>query len=188
MIEINLLPWREQKREQAKKQFLIYLCAGLLAAYLLSLFMHFYGLHVVDLQTNRVRQLESEIANVKTTLKELTGLKELRRVLLTKSLIIETLQATRPLTIHLLDEIIHVLPKDTYLTQIERIGDKVMLSGYALPSASISKLLQRITTSRWVQEPELTEIKKTESQGDGKSAFKLNFILKPKNGIALNED
>lgn len=183
MIEINLLPWREQKREQAKKRFFIYLSGGLLAAYLLSLLIHFYGLHLINIETNRTQQLTNEITKVQKTIKELTGLKELRRVLLTKLLIIETLQATRPLTIHLFDEIIRMLPADIYLSQVERIGNKVIVSGYAASSEAISILLQKITKNHWIQQPELTEIKKTDSKWPNKNAFKLSFILKPKIGV-----
>ena len=42
MTEINLLPWREQKREQEKKEFLTYLVVGVVGAIIIVFLINYY--------------------------------------------------------------------------------------------------------------------------------------------------
>ncbi|WP_133129777.1 PilN domain-containing protein [Legionella yabuuchiae] len=184
MTEINLLPWREARREKEKKEFSVYLGVGLAAAAIIVFLWNMYAKNLIEAQTNRNQLLQTEISRLKAQIKEIEELKKLREALIARMSIIQKLQATRILTVRMFDELVNVLPKGVYLTQIEREGDKVTLFGYAESNTNISELMRSIEANQWIQSPELTEIKKAKDSPDNvDNTFKLSFILGPKQTV-----
>ena len=105
----------------------------------------------------------------------------MRQELIARMSIVKNLLATRTLTVRLFDEVINIMPDGVYLNHVDRIGDKITLLGYAESNTSISRLMRNIEGSAWIQDPELTEIKKTtEVKQLDQNEFNLSFILKPK--------
>ena len=189
MTDINLLPWREQKREREKKQFITYLTTGAISAIAIVLIINYYATYLVDMQEHRNQRLKDEITQLEKKIKEISEIKKLRQALIARMNIVQNLQATRTLTVRLLDEIIRILPEGVYLYQIERVGDKVTLLGYAESNTNISKLMRSIEGSVWIKDPELTEIKKTtDNKLPDENEFKLGFILKSKTALGSTYD
>lgn len=181
MTEINLLPWRESKREQEKKRFTTYLAFMLAISVLIVFFVNYAVTSMIEDQTALNNRLETEIAEYKKQIVEIKELKNLRKGLIARMEIIQNLQATRILTVRLFDELITILPDGVYVTRMERVRDKITISGYTESNSNISRLMKHIELSQWIQLPELTEIKKNkEGREDSPSEFKLSFILKPK--------
>lgn len=190
MAEINLLPWRETRREQEKKQFSLYLLAGIGFSMVMVFLFYSYAVSMVDDQTQRNQRLKNEINTLNNQIKEISKLKKLRQALIARMNIVQDLQATRTLTVKLFDEIINITPNGVYLYHIERAANKVTLLGYSESNTSISRLMRSIQMSRWIQDPALTEIKKTieikpgdpkiESNPYVQNEFNLSFVLKPK--------
>ena len=181
MTEINLLPWREKKREQETRRFTIFLFVGLIVGVVVVFLMDYYANYIVDEQMQRNQQLKNEITQLEKKIKDISEIKKLRQALVARMNIVQDLQATRTLTVRLLDEIIKIMPDGVYLNQIERLGDKITLLGYAESNTNISRLMRDIQASVWIQDPELTEIKKaTEAKQSDENTFKLSFVLKSK--------
>jgi type IV pilus assembly protein PilN len=181
MTEINLLPWREQKREREKNEFMIYLLAAVVFAVIMVFSINYYARSLVDQQTQRNNQIKTEITRLEEELKEIKTLKVLRQTLIARMNIVQDLQATRTLTVRLLNEIIDIIPDGVYLYQIGRIADKVTLLGYAVSNTNISDLMRSIGSSVWTQDPQLAEIKKSiEVERSDNNEFKLSFVLKSK--------
>lgn len=181
MTNINLLPWREKKREQEKKQFAVYLFIGLAIAVLIVFAIDYYAQSLVAEQTARNERLKSEIALLEKQIKEISDLKKVRQALIARMMIVRNLQSTRTLTVRLFDEVIKIMPDGVYLNHLDRVGNKVTILGYAESNTNISLLMRNIEGNAWIQNPELTEIKKTTEQKTVDSnEFKLSFILKPK--------
>jgi type IV pilus assembly protein PilN len=181
MTEINLLPWREIKREQEKKRFMMLLLSALIWGAGIVFVINYYASDLVDAQTGRNQRLQEEITRYDGQIAEIKALKQVRDGLVSRMRIVYGLQARRILTVHLFDELIKVLPDGVYLTQVKRTGDNVMVQGYSESNTNVSVLMRNIQKNPWIQEPVLTEIKKA----DDKTAivdneFNLNFILKPK--------
>lgn len=194
MATINLLPWREWKREQEKQQFMILIAIVLVIVALCVLLVNRYTVGVVEAQNQRNQRLEDEITTLKEQIKEIKNLKKLREGLIARMNIVQNLQATRVLTVRLFDELINVLPDGVYLTKMQREKNKITLFGYTDSNSDISQLMRRIEVSNLVQQPELTEIKKAveDKAPPSKDAlaiknnineFKLSFLLKPKTGM-----
>ena len=184
MTTINLLPWREQKREQEKKEFIAFLLAGVMTALLIVGCMDYYAISLSDAQSDRNARLKTEIATFDKQLKEIKNLKALRQALIARMIMVQNLQASRTLTVHLLDEMIRILPMGVYLYQVDRVGDKVTVLGYADSNTEISQLMRNIEGSYWITDPKLTEIKKTDEVILSEdNAFKLSFVLKSKSTL-----
>lgn len=180
MTDINLLPWRELKREQEKKAFFLQIALGVVCAVIVVLLANYYVNHIIENQRNRNQILELEIKKLEKQIKEIEEIKKLRQALIARMIIIQNLQATRILTVRLFDELIKIMPDGVYLTRMERQGDKITLLGYAESNSNISQLMRNIEKNVWIKEPDLTEIKKTkESPKRIENEFKLSFILSP---------
>jgi type IV pilus assembly protein PilN len=181
MTNINLLPWREQRREQERKEFIVYFIAAIVLAVLLVLIVNYFISIKIDEQSVINGRLETEITEYKKQLVDIKNLRALRQSLIARMKIVQNLQATRTLTVRLFDELIKVLPDGVYVTRMDRTGDKITLFGYTESNSSISLLMHNIESSEWIQIPVLTEIKKSkESTEETPNEFKLSFILKPK--------
>lgn len=180
MTDINLLPWRELKREQEKKIFITHLALGLTVAAVLVFLVNLYANHLIEAQTQRNRILETEIKTLEKQIQEIAEIKKLRQALIARMVVIQNLQATRILTVRLFDELIKIMPKGVFLTRFERNGDKITLWGYAESNSNISQLMRHIEKNAWIKAPDLTEIKKSkESTSQVENEFKLSFVLSP---------
>ncbi|BCA95916.1 pilus assembly protein PilN [Legionella antarctica] len=180
MTQINLLPWREQKREQEKKVFTTILIASSVFAAFIVIIVNYYASELVSNQTSRNQILQKEINSLEAQIKEINALTLIRKALISRMSIVQNLQSTRTLMVHLFDELIQILPQGIYVTKLERKNDMVNLWGYSESNTNISILMRNIETNVWIQNPNLTEIKKMDNKQPANNEFKLSFILKSK--------
>ncbi len=178
---INLLPWREELREQDKKQFLI---AMLLAAVgtLLVIFLSYCVLsYKIQSQVDRNDFLKQEIVILDKHNAEIRELKQKKNLLIKKMSVIQSLQLNRPVVIHLFDEMVKVLPAGILLKQMDWNNGRVNLFGTAESNSYVSTLMRNIESASWLVSPELIEIKSPEgAQGDEK-IFRLSMGIKLNN-------
>lgn len=181
MTRINLLPWREKQREQEKKLFTTMLLIGVIIAAVIVFLINSYASHLVSNQTARNQILQQEINALDEQIKEIKALKQIREGLISRMSIVQNLQSTRTLMVHLFDELIKVMPPGIYVTKLERKNDIVSLWGYSESNTNISILMRKIESNIWIQDPVLTEIKKMDDKKQAaNNEFKLSFVLKPK--------
>ncbi|RUR07411.1 PilN domain-containing protein [Legionella sp. km772] len=181
MTEINLLPWREKQREQEKKIFTSMLLSGVVVACFIVFLINSYATYLIDNQTTRNQMLQKEINILDEQIKEIKNLKQIRLSLIARMAIIQNLQSTRTLMVHLFDELIKIIPAGVYVYKLERKSDLVTLWGYSEANTNVSILMRNIENNAWLQAPALTEIKKMDdSKQAANNEFSLNFILKPK--------
>lgn len=183
MTQINLLPWREQKREQEKKLFTNMVITSAVITFFIVIVVHYYASELVGNQTTRNQLIQNEIDSLDNQIKEIKSLKQTKQALISRMSIVQNLQSTRTLMVHLFDELIKVLPPGVYVTQLERKKDIVTLWGYSESNANISILMRNIESNEWIQNPSLTEIKKMDdntqpANNKFKLEFKLSFRLK----------
>ncbi len=181
MTKINLLPWREQKREQEKKLFTTLSVAAVVASICVVFLSNYYANHLISNQLERNQILQNEIASLDNQIKEIKALKTLRAGLISRMSIVQNLQSTRTLMVRLFDELIKVMPPGIYVTKVERKNDVVSVWGYAESNMSIAQLMKNIDQNEWIQAPVLSEIKKTEDKEQPEdNEFILSFVLKPR--------
>jgi type IV pilus assembly protein PilN len=178
VARVNLLPHRAERRQRAKKHFAI-LCGGTLVVGLLIIFaVHGYFAEQISNQEGRNQYLKSEIAKLDKEIAEINKLKDEIQALLARKQIIETLQADRAQTVHLLDELVKQMPEGVFLKSIQQKGMKVQLVGYAQSNARVSTLMRNVEGSRWLGDPELIEVKSAPLDKRRVSEFTMFISLK----------
>lgn len=177
MARINLLPWREQRREELKKLFFAMLAGSVLCSAMIMIFVHIMFAGRIDSQLERNAILKSEIAVLDGKIKEIKALKKTKEALISRMAIIQELQGNRTQTVHVFDDFVKVLPKGVHLREITRNNNLITLQGIADSNTNISALMRNITNSLWLSQPVLSEIKTEDDNGKRKSEFRLNSSL-----------
>lgn len=187
MTQINLLPWREQKREREKKKFITLFFVSIGIAAFIVFLINSYAKGLVNNQRERNKILEKEITVMKNQLTEIKSLKRTRQMLISRMSIVQHLQSTRTLMVHLFDELINVVPSGIYLTQVERKNNTISVTGYTESNTFVSILMKNIENNNWLHDPHLSEIKKEEKQQAADNGFKLTFTLEPQPQVGVNQ-
>jgi len=182
MIRINLLPHRAEKRRARQIQF-IALCA--IVAVLGGMLVGFVVVAIdtqISYQERRNGYLKQEIAVLDKQIAEIKKLREQTQALLVRKNVVESLQSTRSDVVHLLDQMLRILPDGVFLKALKQKGNQISVVGYAQSNARISTLMRAIQDSPWLDSPTLVEIHATTTAMGGKSAsrvseFSMNFNL-----------
>ena len=175
---VNLLPHRAERRKRAKQHFAIVSAGTAVVGLLIVGLVHSYFAERISAQEGRNQFLKSEIAKLETEIAEINKLKDEIRALLARKQVIETLQADRAQTVHLLDELVKQMPEGVYLKSLSQKGMRINLLGYAQSNARVSTLMRNIESSRWLSTPELIEVKSAGIDKRRVSEFNLFMSLK----------
>jgi len=174
MARINLLPWREQLREERKQRFVAAMGAALLVAGGLVFLGGQYFNAAIEQQNARNEFIKKEIAVLDARIKEIKDLKERREQLLERMKIIQDLQGNRPIIGHIFDQLVRTLPDGVFFTDLTRKGDLISIVGSAESNNRVSSLMRNLDASDWLKSPNLTEVKAiTAGEVDQANVFKL---------------
>lgn len=182
MIRINLLPHREVKRAARQRQFTLLLGSVALLSIAVVILGYLALEARVNTQANRNAYLNTEIAKLDKDIAAIKGLKEQTRALLARKQAVETLQTNRSNEVHLLDQLVRLLPEGLYLKSIKQTGNTINLQGYAQSSARVSSLMRNLDASPWLESPTLVEIHAATVQGLRANEFNLNVQQKQPQG------
>ncbi|MBI2312848.1 MAG: PilN domain-containing protein [Betaproteobacteria bacterium] len=159
MTRINLLPHREIKRQARRRQIAV--LAGVTAGIgaLIVGAVHVAIITQIEYQNGRNKYLTGQIAVLDKQIEEIKKLKEQTQALLARKKVVETLQTGRSDVVHLLDEVVRLLPDGVYLKRINQAGNRVHLTGFAQSNARVSTLMRNLDDSPWLEGAALVEIK-----------------------------
>jgi type IV pilus assembly protein PilN len=182
MMRINLLPHRAEKRRARQIQFAA-LCA--IVVVLGGMLVGFVQVAIgtqISYQERRNAYLKAETAILDKQIEEIKKLREQTQALLVRKNVVESLQSTRSDVVHLLDQMLRILPDGVYLKSLKQKDNKISLIGYAQSNARISTLMRAIEDSPWLDSPALVEIHATTVAMGGKGAsraseFSMTFNL-----------
>jgi len=173
MTQINLLPWREELRQEQKKQFAtMAVMTCILAAAIVGL-IHFQMQAKIDYQLSRNRFLTNEIKKVDEEIKEISELQKVRRSLIERMEVIQDLQGSRPSIVHLFTEIVSTVPNGVYLQTLTQTGGNLLINGEAESNARVSTYMRNLSASEWLKDPNLTVIEIEDITVNRISAFTL---------------
>ncbi len=108
---------------------------------------------------------------------EIKKLRQQTQSLLARKNVVENLQSTRSDVVHLLDQMLRILPEGVHLKSLKQSGQKISLVGYAQSNARVSTLMRAIDDSPWLNAPSLVEIHAANVGGSRLNEFSLNFNL-----------
>jgi len=177
-VRVNLLPHREERRKRARQHFALLAAATAVVGLLIVGGVHVVNAGRIAAQDDRNKFLKGEIAKLDKEIDEIKKLKEEIAALLARKQAIETLQADRAQTVHLLDELVRQVPEGVYLRAMKQRGLNVNVLGYAQSNARVSTLMRNLESSPWLERPVLVEIKAASVDKKRVSEFNLNFALK----------
>ena len=158
MTEINLLPWREENRQEQKKQFVVMLVMVCVFAAAIVGLIHFQMQAKIDYQLSRNQFLSNEIATVDKEILEIRELQKVRRSLIERMEVIQDLQGSRPSIVHLFTEIVSTVPNGVYLQSLAQTGNNLVIKGEAESNARVSTYMRNLQASAWLKDPNLTVI------------------------------
>ena len=156
---VNLLPHREERRKRARQHFFVVMGGTAVVGALIVGLMHTYYAEKINAQQGRNQYLKTEIAKLDKEIAEINKLKDEIRALLARKQIIETLQADRAQTVHLLDDLVKRMPEGVYLKSLAQKGLRINVVGFAQSNARVSTLMRNIESSPFLENPELVEVK-----------------------------
>lgn len=168
MSGFNLLPWREERRRECRRQFhsLLGLAMVLGAVMLLAGFV--LNQRSLAQQSERRQMLEREIASLDARIGEVRKLREAIAALTARRDAVQRLQQVRTAPVRFLDELTARVPQGVMLKSVQQAA-RLTLSGYAQSSARVSDLLRALAGAVSVRQPELLEIKAA-TLGQGRDA------------------
>lgn len=184
MAKINLLPWREEQRQQKKKEFLSLLTFSALSTVLVLGLIHLYIGGLKDYQNQRNKLLQDEIANLDKKIVEVKSIGEKKSKLLAKIDLVQKLQESRPEIVHLFDEIPRTTPDGVFLTKFVQSGQSLLFEGKTQSNARVSAFMRAVEASEWLKSPKLDVIK-----SPGKTTVEQNsdFVLRAQLGKKTTE-
>ena len=183
MIRINLLPHRAEKRKAQQIQFVAFSVISVVLGAVIVGFVHMAITAQIDYQERRNAYLTKEIAVLDKQIDEIKKLREQTKSLLARKSVVENLQSTRSDVVHLLDQMLRILPDGVYLKSLKQTGNKISLTGYAQSNARVSTLMRSIADSPWLENPVLIEIHAVTLKSMRLSEFSLTFDLSKKQSV-----
>lgn len=175
---INLLPHREERRKRARQHFFVLAGGTAVIGALIVVAVHGFYATKIETQNERNRFLKSEIVKLDKDIAEIKKLRDEIAALLARKQVIETLQADRAQTVHLLDELVRQTPEGVYLSSVVQKGLGVNLQGYAQSNARVSTLMRNVEASPFLEKPILIEVKAAVVDRKRVSQFNMNISLK----------
>lgn len=159
MILINLLPHREAARKRRREVFFITLGISAVVGGLISGAIFLWYAAQISTQQNRNTVLATEIKRLETQIKDIATLQEEIAALRARQQAVEDLQADRNAPVHLLNELVRLLPEGVYIQSLKQDGQQVTLTGVAQSNERVSELLRNLgNNSPWLTRPDLVEI------------------------------
>lgn len=175
MANINLLPWRAERRKQREREFYMMLgmaAAGALAVFLLAMF---WMNTLISLQEDDNAFMQKEIKALDKKIEEIEELDKRRSQLLTRKEIIEQLQSNRSQMVHLFDEMVRTIPDGARLATMKQAGDTLTLEGGAESNSRVATYMRNIDNSPWMGRSDLRKIENKIASKDKDADKKLPY-------------
>jgi type IV pilus assembly protein PilN len=179
MIRVNLLPHRADKRKARQIQLIAFFSISLVLGIVVVGLVHGTISTQIDYQNRRNSYLKDQTAILDKQIEEIKKLQEETDALLQRKNVVENLQTTRSDVVHLLDQMLRILPDGIYLKSLKQTGNRINMEGSAQSNARVSTLMRAIEDSPWLELPTLGEIHASSASGGPReNVFTLSFNLK----------
>ena len=173
MANINLLPWREELREERRQEFLVGLGITIAIAFVILFGGDRFVNNSIKNQTRKNTYLQEQISSLDKEITEIRELQKQKTELTARMSVIQDLQGTRPVIVRLFDELVRTLPDGVYYDSITRTGDVISFIGVAESNNRVSALLRSLNESEWFEAPALQQIAAANQQGIQGNRFQL---------------
>ena len=175
MARINLLPWREELRQEKKKEFLTQL-AGVCILTALLVYAWIGSVDgAISSQKQRNNILQSEINLLSKQVAEIQDLKKQRQELIDRMRVIQDLEGKRSIIVHYLDEFARAVPDGIFITKVAREGDQLSIEGISESNNRISTFMRQLDDSDWFASPNLKSVTSAPESGEQAGSFSMEL-------------
>ena len=179
MAHINLLPWREGRRAEHKKNYLT-----LLAAFaLIAISLMFVAGNVLDKMTDnqnyRNEFIEQQTALLDAQIKQIKNIKKDKEAIELRMALIEQLESSRNAVPVVLDELVRLVPNGLSFRSFSRQGNLIEILGVSESNNRLADFMRQLQDSTVFSSGELSSIKADTSALEAVSDFKLTFTINP---------
>lgn len=178
MRKINLLPWREELRREAQKNFMILLIVAAVAAAGIVFMVNRYFDAQISNQNQRNNFLTAEIAKLDRQIARIEQLDETRNRLLERKRVIEDLQANRTLMVRLFDQLVRTVPSGIRLLSARQVGEEITITGTSQSNARVSTYLRNLESSNVLHDPRLRIIEAETDETDAQMPYMFTLSAK----------
>ena len=175
MANIDLRPWREERREARQKQFILILLLVAICAGAAGFSWNQAIQGQVDYQVARNTYLDNKIKELDGKIKEIAGLRQQREALIERMNVIQSLQGDRQIIVHVFEELVGATPDGVYFRSLSSKGSVIEIKGFADKKLAISDFLRNLDRSEWFNNTFLQDV---EAIKEGNEVVGNNFSLK----------
>jgi type IV pilus assembly protein PilN len=174
MIEINLLPIREEKRKADLRQLAVLLAASLVGAVLMSGVVHMKLSNDLSAAQAGISETQRQIDQYKPQLEQVERYRATKQAIEEKLAVIERLDRARSGPVHILDELSIHAPERLWVTGIEASGGRITVKGMSLDNELVALFMTALSDSPYFDDVELEETEAKDVDGLRLNAFELS--------------
>ncbi|PAR21687.1 pilus assembly protein PilN [Vibrio metoecus] len=173
---VNLLPWRDERREAHKRRFLGLVVLGVLLAVLMQFGAGEYLSGQVEKQQERIGYLKQHIFSLDQQIAKLKVTEEEHKALLTRLNVVEQLQQKRNKTTDFMNQMPMLIPEGVYVDKIKMNGHEIEITGISDSTARLATMLDNLEKSPKLSDVEMHEIVSGNKRfGKQFQSFKVSF-------------
>lgn len=178
LVRVNLLPHRQIKREARQREFNLMAVFTALAAIAMVILNYSFINSRTEAQLARNARLDAAILKLDEQIGDIKHLQEKIAVLLARKQVVENLQINRSQSVMVLDELSRQLPEGLYFKSIKQQGMLISLEGVADTNGRVASLVRNLASSKWLENPQLIEIKSVLVNGIKQNEFHLTVNIR----------
>ena len=175
MAQINLLPWREELRQEKKKAFITQLAGMCIFAALASFVWVKSVDSSIESQKQRNNMLQSEIILLEKQVAEIKDLKKRKKELLDRKRVIEGLEGKRSVIVRYFDELVRAVPDGIYVTLLSRRANLFTIEGVSESNNRVSAFMRQLNGSECFSDPNLKSVVADSKLGEQSSKFSMQL-------------
>jgi type IV pilus assembly protein PilN len=179
MAHINLLPWRESRRAEHKKNYLTLLAGLALGAFGLMFAAGNVLDKMIDNQNVRNNFIEQQTALLDQQIEQIKNIKKDKEAIEQRMALIEQLESSRNAVPIVLDELVRLVPHGLSFRSFSRQGNLIEILGVSESNNRLADFMRQLQESTVFSSGELSSIKADTSALEAVSDFKLTFTINP---------
>jgi len=178
MAYINLLPWREEALKAKQKEFFMILAGAGGCAFAIVLLVNLFFQARIDGQLTRNEFLKNEIQLLDVQIAEIKTLNDKKAALQKRIDVVEQLQRSRNVGTQVLDEIATIIPNGIYITQIDKKGNIIQITGKSESNNHLANMIRAIELSDLFTDATPESITSDDGASKLLSSFKMRVKIK----------
>lgn len=177
MIQINLLPVREERRKADVRQLAVLLGATVLGALLVTGLFHAKVKSDVSSAQALLARTKVEIEEHKPQLQKVERYRKTKEQIERKLGVIDKLDRSRSGPVRMLDELASHTPERLWLTRLQTAEGALTIEGMSLDNEVVANFLTQLSDSPYFSNVELRETEATQVEGLKLNKFQLTANL-----------